>query len=155
MKRLIILSLVGLVLSPMLSFTKNVKAEFRAPNHGMMSIVAFWFEIPADNATTSWVKVIDKPTPNNPKAMKNAIYFSEQKITFINKNGVGRDYMNKAELVDAVISDKEQPCVWKVPNPKMSPKDDADFVATFQIFQKGIVLTFKDGGNPMVFTLKA
>jgi len=155
MKMIIISSVLTMFMGSTMSVYENVKIEALAPNHGMMSIVAFWFEIPVDHASNSFVKVIDKPTPNNPKAMKSSIHFEEHKITFIDKNGVVRDYMNKAELIDAVKSDKEKPRVWKIPHPNASPKDENDFLATFQIFKKGIVLTFKDGGNPMIFTLKA
>jgi hypothetical protein len=154
MKKVIMYTLFGILCSPMLSFSENIKKELFAPNHGMMSIVAFWFEIPADNASSSFVKVIENPTPNTPKAMKSSIYFGEEKITFINKNGVVRDYMNKAELIDAVKSDKEQPRVWKIPNPKESPKNDNDFIATFQIYQNGVVVTFKDDNKPIVYSLK-
>ena len=156
MKSILFLALFSFGLSPIEQNSLCIETASCAPLKGaMQDFKVIWFKMPDDNAQSSWLKKIDNPTPQNPKAMKRSIYFEEQKITFVDKNGVVRDYMNKAELVDEVKMDNEKPRIWKIPNPKATPKDENDFVATFQIFKKGIVLTFKDGSNPMVFTLKA
>ncbi len=115
---------------------------------GMQNIKCIWFRIPGEAANTSWLKTIAKPTPDKPKSMKNAIYFDEQKITFINNNGVVREFISEGSGTSTIQREKdENPRIWKIPNPKATPKDENDFVATFQIFKKGIVLTFKAGSD--------
>jgi hypothetical protein len=122
---------------------------------GCRILKAYIFEIPADNATSSFVKVIENPTPNNPKAMKSSILFGEDKITFINKNGVLREFISEGSGTSTILTEeKEKPRIWKIPNPNELPKNEDDFIATFQIYQKGVVITFKDDNKPVVFSLK-
>ncbi len=147
MKKVILLSAATLL------FASNLSAR------GMMTIISVWFEIPTQNASNSWLKPIAKPTPDKPKSMPNSIYFEEHKITVINKNGVVFEYIGETEKnLSDIMEPSEEARTWKIPDPKAKPKDENDFVATLQIFRKGIVLTFKAGSelskNVMLFKLK-
>jgi hypothetical protein len=159
MKKSSILTLVfGLLFSATSgAVTQNLKCVL-FQNPGLFSLIGdeVGYQIPADNSSTSWVKVIDKTTSSKSKAMKNSIRFEEKKITYINKAGVKMEYIGETEKnLSHIKGVNENVRTWKIPHPNASPKDEDDYVATFQIFKKGIVLTFKDGGNPMIFTLKA
>lgn len=143
-KKVILLSVATLL------FASNLSAR------GMMTIISVWFEMPNQNTNNSWLKPIENPTPDKPKSMPNSIYFEEHKITVINKNGVVFEYIGETEKnISKIKETSEEAITWKIPNPKAKPKDENDYVATFQIFRKGIVLTFKDGDGPMLFRLKA
>ena len=136
---------------------QNIKCIW-LQNPGSFSLIGdeVGFQIPHDNSSSSWVKAIDKATANKTKTMKNSIRFEANKVTYINQSGVKMEYIGDTEKnISHVKGAKEEVRTWKIPHPNASPKDENDFVATFQIFKKGIVLTFKDGSNPMVFTLKA
>lgn len=131
-------------------FATNVSAR------GMMTIISVWFELPAENAQAPWLKTIEKPTPDKPKAMKNSIYFEMDKITLVNKDGAIRTFYTASSGSNSVLTGKEEaPRILKIPDPKATPKDDNDFVATLQIYKKVIVLHFKDETKPMIFKLKA
>jgi protease II len=151
MKKLIVFSIIGLLLSPMLSFVHSTK------NKEFKTLIGdeVWFQIPSHNSSTSWVKAIEKPGSNKPKAMKNVIRFEENKVTYFNKNGVKLEYIRETEKnLSHIKASEEEKRTWKIPRPNSIPKDEDDFLATFQIFKKGVVFTFKDDGKSIIFSLK-
>lgn len=151
MKKLIILSLAGLFLSPMLSFVHSPK------NKEFKTLIGdeFDYHLPSDNSSTSFVKPIERPSSNKPKAVKNVIRFEENKVTYVNKAGVKLEYIRETEKnLSHIKGASEEARTWKIPHPNSTPKDEDDFVASFQIFKKGVVFTFKEDAKPMIFSLK-
>jgi hypothetical protein len=151
MKKVIIYTLFGIIVSPMLSFVHSTK------NKEFKTLIGdeFGYQIPPDNSSTSWVKAIEKPGSNKPKAMKNVIRFEENKVTYFNKNGVALEYIGETEKnLSHIKTSSENPRTWKIPHPKSTPKNEDDFIATFQIYQKGVVVNLKEDGKVLIFTLK-